>query len=321
LLSDSTIILLAMNNIKNFGTKTIINLYEEYQFVHNYTFSIDTFFTFLLEHKKVTYEVVEELKKNIESVNYELSKNEVQEMKIVTFFDQQYPIQLKLLKNPPLFLFCKGNIELLSSLKNIAVVGTRENSKIGKQVAIKTAEYFASQGYTIVSGLAKGIDAAGHIGALNVGGKTIAILTGLIKIYPAENRYLAEDILNNNGLLFSEIAPWKNIYRSAFVDRDRLQSGMSLGTFVIETDIKGGTMHTVRFTLEQNRHLFVPDFNVLNYEKGFSKINGTKYLLQEGKAKAYFKENYEEIIKLLKNKEEEVLGEYKKVEENKRRLI
>jgi len=321
LLTDSTIILLALNNIKNFSTKTIINLYEEYQFVHNYTFSVDTFYIFLLNHKKVTHAVIEELKENIKVVNHELSKNEVQEIKIVTFFDQQYPIQLKLLKNPPLFLFCKGNIELLSSLKSIAVVGTRENSKIGKIVAIKTAEYFASQGYIIVSGLAKGIDAAGHIGALNADGKTIAILTDLIKIYPAENRYLAEDILKNNGLLFSEIAPWKNIYRSAFVDRDRLQSGMSLGTFVIETDIKGGTMHTVRFTLEQNRHLFVPDFNVLNYEKGFSKINGTKYLLQEGKAKAYFKENYEEIIKLLKNKEEEVLAAYKKVEENKRRLI
>lgn len=212
-------------------------------------------------------------------------------------------------------------MELLSNLKNVAIVGTRENSLIGHKVAIKTAEFFVSQKYTVVSGLARGIDTAGHLGALNSKGNTIAILTDLIKIYPAENKELAEEILKNNGLLFSEIAPWKSVYRSAFVDRDRLQSGMSLATFVIETDIKGGTMHTVKFTLEQNRHLFVPDFNKLPYEIDFAKINGTKYLVKEGKAKVYDRSIYPEILRMLQDKENEIICNYKLKEDNSRRLL
>ncbi|MCG3655865.1 DNA-protecting protein DprA [Aliarcobacter butzleri] len=228
---------------------------------------------------------------------------------------------MKLLKNPPLFLFCKGNLELLSNMNNVAIVGTRENSIIGDKVAKRTAEFFVSQNYTIVSGLAKGIDTSGHIGALNSNGNTIAILTDLIKIYPAENKDLAEEILKNNGLLFSEIAPWKSIYRSAFVDRDRLQSGMSLGTFVIETDIKGGTMHTVKFTLEQNRYLFVPNFNKLPYEINFPKINGTKYLAKEGKAKIYDKSIYPEILEMLQDKKNEIINDYILKEKNSRKLL
>lgn len=316
-----TITLLALNNIKNFGIKTIINIYREYEYVNNYTFEIASFISFLKEKRNLSEEIIEELENNISLVKYELEKEERKDIKVISFFNTKYPIQLKLLKNPPLFLFCKGNIELLSYTKNIAVVGTRENSSIGDKVAKKTSEYFSSKGYTIVSGLAKGIDTSGHIGALNANGKTIAILTDLIKIYPAENRELAQDILYNNGLLFSEIAPWKNVYRSAFVDRDRLQSGMSLGTFVIETDIKGGTMYTVKFTLEQNRHLFVPNFTKLPYASDFPKINGTKYLANENKAMLYDKEIYPEILNMLENKESEIIREYKLNEENSRRLL
>ncbi|MFW2567864.1 DNA-processing protein DprA [Aliarcobacter butzleri] len=316
-----TITLLALNNIKNFGVKTIIDIYREYEYVNNYTFEIASFISFLKEKRNLSEEIIEELENNINLVKYELEKEERKDIKIISFFDYKYPIQLKLLKNPPLFLFCKGNVELLSYMKNIAVVGTRENSSIGDKVAKKTSEYFSSKGYTIVSGLAKGIDTSGHIGALNANGKTIAILTDLIKIYPAENRELAQDILDNDGLLFSEIAPWRNVYRNAFVDRDRLQSGMSLGTFVIETDIKGGTMHTVKFTLEQNRYLFVPNFTKLPYDSGFPKINGTKYLANENKAMLYDKEIYPEILNMLENKESEIIKEYKLNEENSRKLL
>ncbi|MDC0932400.1 DNA-protecting protein DprA [Arcobacteraceae bacterium] len=319
--SIKTITLLALNRIKNFGNKTIISIYDEFNYVNNNHFKLTLFLEFLKKNRKFDNDLIEELNKNINLIKYELSKNELVDVIVISYYDTEYPIQLKSLKIPPLFLFCKGNIKLLSNKKNIAVVGTRENSHIGKTVAIKTAEYFSQHDYTIVSGLAKGIDTAGHIGALNVNGKTIAILTDLVKIYPAENRELAQNILNNQGLLFSEIAPWKNIFRSAFVDRDRLQSGMSLGTFVIETDIKGGTMHTVKFTLEQNRHLFVPDFNLLNYEDGFSKINGTKYLANEGRAKLYSKHNYDEVLLLLEEKEKEIVQEYRLNQDNIRKLI
>lgn len=316
-----TIVLLALNDIKNFGTKTIITLYQNFSYVNNDKFELDSFLAFLTQHIKTNQEIVEQLKDNINSIKYHLSKDEMQNVEVISYFDSSYPFQLKLLKNPPLFLFCKGNTNLLSNIKNIAVVGTRENSEIGEKVAIKTAEFFSTKNYTIVSGLARGIDTAAHVGALNVNGNTIAVLTDIMKIYPAENKELAENILRNDGLLFSEIAPWKNIYRSAFVDRDRLQSGLSLGTFVIETDIKGGTMHTVKFTLEQDRHLFVPDYTLLNYTNGFSKINGTKYLLKEGKAKAYSRNNYDDILFLLESKQNVLINEYTIQKNNKRKLL
>lgn len=315
------ITLLALNNIKNYGVKTIIDIFNQYLYVYDNTFMFDTFIDFLIVKKNLKETFIEELKNNIDSVKYELKKDIFKDIIIISYFDSSYPFQLKLLKNPPLFLFCKGNIKLLSHTKNIAVVGTRGNSKIGEKVAKKTAEFFSSNNYTIVSGLAKGIDTAGHQGALNVNGKTIAILTDLIKIYPAENRSLANEILENDGLLFSEIAPWKDVYRNAFVDRDRLQSGMSLGTFVIETDIKGGTMHTVKFTIEQNRYLFVPDYRLLNYEENFSKINGTKYLFKEGKAMIYSMHNYDELLKILKNKEIEIHKEYTLKIQNSKALL
>lgn len=313
--------LLALNNIKDYGTKTIINLYCEYMYLYSDEFNLDLFCEYLVNKKNFTNDMIERFKNDINLINYELKKELLIDLIVISYFDEEYPIQLKLLKNPPLFLFCRGNIELLINKKNIAIVGTRESSSIGERVAEKTAQFFCSKEYTIVSGLAKGIDSFGHIGALNSKGKTIAVLTDIIRIYPAENRKLAEDILKNNGLLFSEIAPWKNVYRSAFVDRDRLQSGMSLGTFVIETDIKGGTMHTVKFTIEQNRHMFVPDFERLNYEEGFSKINGIKYLAKEGKAIKYTKDNYSEILGLLEDKEKEIIQEYELVKQNSRRLI
>lgn len=316
-----TRVLLALNNIKNFGVKTVINIYAEYEYINNYSFEISLFIEFLAKKKNFSNELLEIFTENLNYINYELSKEHFHDIRIISYFSDKYPIQLKLLKNPPLFLFCKGNLELLSNMNNVAIVGTRENSIIGDKVAKRTAEFFVSQNYTIVSGLAKGIDTSGHIGALNNNGNTIAILTDLIKIYPAENRELAEEILKNNGLLFSEIAPWKNIYRSAFVDRDRLQSGISLGTFVIETDIKGGTMHTVKFTLEQNRYLFVPNFNKLPYGNNFPKINGTKYLAKEGKAKIYDKSIYPEILEMLQNKKSEIVNEYILKEKNSRKLL
>lgn len=322
IISQKQIVLLALNDLKGFGSKTIIDLFEQYmKRAEEYEFNIDSFVDFLEHKQSLELEQIEQLTDNIWKVERELSKDVMKDISIVSFFDDLYPYQLKLLKNPPLFLFCKGNIDLLRNDNNIAVVGTRENSKIGELVATKTAEYFASKEFNIVSGLAKGIDTYGHIGALNAHGKTIAVLTDLIKIYPAENRDLADQILQEGGLLFSEIAPWKSAYRSTFVDRDRLQSGMSLATFVIETDIVGGTMHTVKFTIEQERLLFVPDFTLLKYENGFSKINGTKHLLETKKARSYCKDSYPQILEELHLKKNDLKKMYEIKLQNKRGLL
>ncbi len=171
--------------------------------------------------------------------------------------DTGFPALLKEIPNSPLLLHVKGNTSILNDTC-IAVVGTRNPTRFGERKAFEVGEDLANEGYTIVSGLATGVDAAAHAGALNANGHTIAVLAhGLQMIYPAANKALAQKILEKNGALVSEypwhatLEPWK------LVQRDRIQSGLSLGVFVIETGIKGGTMHTVDFCIKQKRLLIV----------------------------------------------------------------
>src|SRR5699024_10520052 len=140
------------------------------------------------------------------------------------------PNLLRLIPNPPPLLFAKGNLDLLQSPKNIAIVGTRKPTKIGVKSAEKIATTFAEMDYTIVSGLALGIDTAAHEGALRIeDGKTIAVLAGSVaNIYPAKNRELAERILAQAGLLVSETPLGQPNTRGNFVKRNRIQSGLSL---------------------------------------------------------------------------------------------
>jgi DNA protecting protein DprA len=178
-------------------------------------------------------------------------------VEIFSKFDNGFPALLKEIPNSPLLLHVKGNTSILHDTC-IAVVGTRNPTSFGEGKAFEVGEDLANEGYTIVSGLATGVDAAAHTGALNANGHTIAVLAhGLQMIYPAANKALAQKILKKNGALVSEypwnatLEPWK------LVQRDRIQSGLSRGVFVIETGIKGGTMHTVDFCIKQKRLLIV----------------------------------------------------------------
>jgi DNA processing protein len=178
-------------------------------------------------------------------------------VEIFSKYDTGFPALLKEIPHSPLLLHAKGNTSILNDTC-IAVVGTRNPTSFGEKKAFEAGEELASEGYTIVSGLATGVDAAAHTGALKAQGHTIAVLAhGLQMIYPAANKALAQKILEKNGALVSEypwhatLEPWK------LVQRDRIQSGLSLGVFVIETGIKGGTMHTVDFCKKQNRLLIV----------------------------------------------------------------
>ena len=150
-----------------------------------------------------------------------------------------------------------GNIDAIHR-DCIAIVGTREPTEYGITAAKRLGALFAESGYTVVSGLANGIDTAAHQGALEVDGLTVAVLaSGLDTVYPIKNKELAGAILKNNGALVSEYSWGTMVNRSYFVARDRIQSGLSLGVFVVETGIKGGTMHTVKSCKEQKRSLIV----------------------------------------------------------------
>jgi DNA processing protein len=186
-----------------------------------------------------------------------LDRANQENIKVLSFFDEAYPVLLRRIPDPPPLLFVKG--ALPNSIRNVACVGTRDATFFGVEVTRRMVRMLSEHGFGIISGLAIGIDSESHRQAVENGGYTVAILAnGLDSIYPRENRKLAETILERGGALISEQPFGTRAVAQNLVDRDRLQSGMSLATFVFQTDVVGGTMHTVRFTLTQERLLFAP---------------------------------------------------------------
>lgn len=216
--------------------------------------------------------------------------------------DECYPKQLSSLPEPPAIIFCKGNIDLLINTRAIAVIGTRKNTSRGQLITERTVQHFVHSGFCIVSGLALGIDAIAHQAALDNNGKTIAVLVDLQKVSPAQNRKLAEQILANQGLIISENPPGTPILPALFVKRDRIQAGLSLATFAIETSSNGGTMHAVRATLGMNRNVFVPDPEQAGYsDKAVQQIEGIQKLIESGEGVPYSKHQYQQITEELES--------------------
>lgn len=179
-----------------------------------------------------------------------------QGVRVLSVFDTDYPLALRSLSDRPPVLFVKGR---LPPRRSVACIGTREPSEFGKIVSDRIVETLVGADWTIVSGLAIGVDTLSHQAALRHGGQTVAVMAGgLDGIYPKQNTKLAEEILERGGALISEQPFGVPSSPRNLVRRDRLQSGLSIATLVMQTDIKGGSMHTVRFTVQQDRLLFAP---------------------------------------------------------------
>ncbi|WP_428771930.1 DNA-processing protein DprA [Vibrio sp.] len=174
---------------------------------------------------------------------------------IVTRESPGYPALLAQIAAPPALLFVAGQLDTLS-LPQLAMVGSRNASIDGRQVAHQFAQALASHGLVITSGLALGIDGQAHQGALDAGGRTIAVLgSGLDKLYPARHRPLAERIVES-GALVSEFPPWAVPRPSHFPRRNRIISGLSAGVLVVEAAEKSGSLITARYAGEQGRDVF-----------------------------------------------------------------
>jgi DNA processing protein len=200
----------------------------------------------------------------------------------VSIQDEDYPPLLKRLEDAPLFLFIKTRQPLADLWKRpcVAVVGTREPTEYGRRLAFRLGERFAESDCNVVSGLAIGCDTSAHEGCLAAKGTTISVLAhGLDTVYPAKNRHLAAKIVDEGGALLSEYPPGTSIQRQFFVERDRIQSGLSSATVVVETGVKGGTLHTAEFTTKQGRTLAV-----VRHPERFiraEKAQGNKLLLSK----------------------------------------
>ena len=205
---------------------------------------------------------------------------------ILTYFDEEYPESLRHTTtedgkiDPPMILYYKGNLEALKK-PGIAIIGTRNPSTEGLVSGETLSGEIASLGYNIVSGLALGCDSLAHMGALHVNGTTTAFLAhGLDTIYPVENTRLAMIIEKKGGLLLSEypVGTKCNAYR--LVARDRLQAGLAKATVVIQTGVKGGTMHAVNSTLAAGKPLLAMRFddNVMR----LPNVAGNAFLIGKG---------------------------------------
>lgn len=189
-------------------------------------------------------------------IEQDLRWEEKENQHIVLFTDERYPPLLKEIPDPPPILYGIGDMELLRSVQ-IAIVGSRHPTASGEQIAFDFAHDIALAGVTVTSGLANGIDGASHRGALGAKGKTIAVMgTGADRVYPANHRKLAHEIVASNGLLLSALPLGTGAKKENFPQRNRLISGLSLGTLVVEAARQSGSLITAKLAADQGREVF-----------------------------------------------------------------
>jgi len=206
----------------------------------------------------------------------ELEKVQEQGYRIITLNDPDYPYLLAQIPDPPPYLYVAGNLPQTNTA--IAMVGSRKPTSYGRQACQKLSAQLARKGVAIISGLALGIDSAAHKGALSAdSGKTVAVLgSGLACIYPPQNRALFEQIIRN-GAVVSEFALFARPEAHHFPQRNRVISGLSLGTVVVEAADRSGSLITARLAAEQNREVFAVPGSIDSFESA-----GTHQLIQQG---------------------------------------
>lgn len=199
--------------------------------------------------------------------------------KLISYWDNDYPELLKRIYYPPLLLYLFGNF-CEQDKNSIAIVGTRQPTSYGKIQAERFAAELVSKGITIVSGLARGIDSIAHQSALKSDGRTVAVIgSGLDVVYPPENKKLFEQI-KEQGVIVSEFELGTKPDAQNFPRRNRIISGLSLGTLIVETKFIGGAMQTAAYALDQNREVFAIPGNI-----NIKQSEGPNALIQRGEAK------------------------------------
>lgn len=277
--------ILTLLKLPKIGKKTARKVYEN---IYCLDVRISDIFEYFKELTNFKFEFDQ-----IEDANYKAQKLidecKSKDIGITCFDDENFPVKLLELRDAPVLLFYKGNIKRLNLYPSIAIIGSREPSNYGKEIAKKYSDYFVKRGFNIVSGLAKGIDSIGHSVTVNLNGYATAFIAqGLdTPIYPKESRELAKEILFQSGVIISEYEPSIKPKPSYFVERDRLQCGTSDAVLVIETDVNGGSMHAANGAIELGRICAV-----LNHPEKFktnnSKSRGNEMLIKDKSAMAVF---------------------------------
>ena len=274
-LMDKKQALLLLNRLPNIGPRTIKKLLK-------YFSNLEEFFTHS-ENDLIKLGLSERLAKNlasakIESIEQDLRWAEVPHHTLLTWADSEYPDCLKEIPDAPPVLYANGSLTALTGPK-LSIIGTRTPSITGSETAFNFAYELGAHAITIVSGLALGIDKQAHLGCLSGKGKTIAILgAGIDCIYPRQHARLAEEI-QKEGLLVSEFPLGTAPLAGHFPRRNRIISGLSLATLVVEASLKSGSLITAHLALEQNRSVMALPGSINN-----PQAKGCHALLQQGAA-------------------------------------
>jgi DNA processing protein len=231
------------------------------------------------------------LGKSLELAHEEYAKAIAAGVRIITLDDPEWPMRLNEIYDPPLVLYVRGNPAVLAR-PGIAVAGTRHPTPYGIGMAERLASDLAGRGLAIISGMARGVDTAGHRGAIKGKGKTIAVFgTGVDVIYPRDNKKIADSILELSGALISEFPLATFPAPQNFPIRNRIISGLSLGVLVVEAGEYSGTRTTARCALEQSRELFAVPGNVTSRNSW-----GPNTLIKQGaKLTATWEDVWEEL--------------------------
>lgn len=294
--------IITLQQIKGCGAATIRQIMSEYQKLKQDNLSDSEFLEFVNNCissglKRCRLKTLNQSDFSSATAKAErlIEQSERHGIKVVSYVDSSFPSQLLKTVNEegkpdiPLILYYKGDISVARK-KGVAIIGTREPTKEGVHTGEYIGEKLAEAGYNIVSGLAIGCDTAGHRGALNaVQGITTAFLAhGLDSVYPPENERLADEIVDNGGLLMSEYPIGETVNRYYLVARDRLQAALSDATIVIQTGLNGGTNHAANTTLISGKPLFCVRYTndeLMHNEKVEGNValvsKGAKYITSE----------------------------------------
>ncbi len=258
---------------------------------------------------------VEQINKIKKEANEIIDKNRQLGIKMIIFKSKYYPKLLTQIDDPPAIIYIKGANINKDDMKSIACVGTRTPSEFGIRATNSIVASLTKEEFTIVSGLAIGIDMYAHKACIENNGRTIAVLAhGLDTIYPKENTILAEEIISKGGTLLSEYPVGTKPDKFRFVARNRIVSGLAEGLLVIESKEKSGTMHTVNYAINQKKKIFSP----IPIKKDFQNM-GILKLLETNKAIGIKnKENYDVVVHKLGYK---IKNDSKKISEIKSNKI
>ena len=259
---EELLYLMAFEKIENVGDKTIDRIYERFNSFKNAWYANDEKIKELRLQRKILASLLDGRKRiDISEVENEIEKIFLKGVKIGSKFDGDYPERLHELKDAPTVVYVKGDMK--PDEHAIAVVGTRKPSQMGRNVARSSARKLARAGYTVVSGLARGIDAEAHLGALDVNKRTIAVLgTGFNEevFYPKENFHLFGRVVGN-GYCISEFPPGSKGLMYRMYRRNRMISILSEGVLIVEMSdrVHSGTLTQARYAQNQGRKVFVMD--------------------------------------------------------------